>query len=260
MQFDSKGKFISVLSKRGNGPGEYESITDFDVLEDGNNNFEIWICDYKTIRKYTLVNEKWEKKENIEFPYVVNEFHIFDKNKILLLAGLNENSITLVNGKGQEIGSFLKREIPFLIMKPMQFIPFGSNIIFQKGISNSCVVFSPEDNSFQEKKIVEDSKFISEEKLLELFRKYNYAYLGKLRKYDYIRTIRKISNRILIEFKSNGKRFVLVRNGKQKAKVVQYSENKLSYLFSLNTSSSTNSFILVKDNPDFDKNPIIVEY
>lgn len=263
--FDNIGNFISSLNRMGNGPGEYTMITDFNVAVNEKNETEIWLSDFKKIRKYKHADGFWKECGVIEYPYAVNKFHIVDNNRILLLTGQNNNSITLSDSIGNEMKSYLKSEIPFLLFKPVQFIDFQSELIFQKGVSNECVRFSISDNTFRNSKIVNENKFISSHELLDLFSKYQYDYLGKLPQYSHIRTLRKVKNQILIEFFMDGKRHIsLFTNNKWNH--LSYDpksiidDNEIATLATIGVGDSPNSFILFKYTDEEEKNPQIIEY
>ena len=266
LQFDSNGKFVTVLDKQGNGPEEYTMINDFNLYVNNENEIEIWINDFSKLRKYKYANSSWTEFAKLEYPYVVNKFHIINKNKLLLLTGQNANCLTVSDGVGNEITTFMESKIPFLVFKPVQFINFSDDIIFQKGVSNGCVVFSTLDNTFKEQEIISQSSFLTSNQLLDLFETYEYDYLRELSNYSYIRTLRDIQKCTLIEFFMNGHRYVSVSTKHEGWKHLSYDpqsiqENKdLSCLSTIGIGDSADSFVMFKTNDNEDCNPIIIEY
>ncbi|ULB33758.1 MULTISPECIES: 6-bladed beta-propeller [Dysgonomonadaceae] len=265
LQFDNNGRFVSTLNKLGAGPDEYTMITDFACLINENNEIEIWISDFKKIRKYRKAVDSWEQFASIDYPYVINKIHIINDSHILLLTGQNDNCLTISNGKGEKISSYLKSEIPFMVFKPVQFVDFGQEIIFQQGVSNQCVIYSPFDNSFTERRIINEKRFLSSKMLQDLFSKYEYDYLKELPGYSYIRTLRKVKGQILIDFFMDKKRHVsfhadnVWRTFTYDPKDITENDD-LECLSTIGVGDGLTSFIMFKNNENEDENPIVVEY
>jgi|AGTN01.2.fsa_nt_gi hypothetical protein len=266
LQFNDEGKFISILDKLGNGPGEYTMITDFNIYTNNENETEIWLSDFSKLRKYQYINNSWNEFATIDYPYVINKFHIIDNKRLLLLTGQNDKCLTMSDHSGKEVYTYLKSEIPFMIFKPVQFIDFQSEIIFQMGVSNNCVRVSKSDNNFEETKILCEKKFISSENLLTLYTNYGYEYLGELSAYSYIRTLRRVKNQILVEYFTNNMRYVSVFTDNNGWKYISYhpkdinTDNNIFSLSTIGVGDSSENFILFKYSEDLDNNPIIVEY
>ncbi len=264
-QFNNNGRFISTLNRLGSGPDEYTMITDFAIHINEEDEVEIWISDFKKIRKYHKTTGSWEQFALIDFPYVINKFHIINENCILLLTGQNDNCLTVSDGKGKTISSYLKSEIPFMVFKPVQFVSFGQEIVFQLGVSNNCVRYSPVDNNFRKSRIVASNRFLSSKMLQELFSKYEYDYLKELSGYSYIRTLRQVKEQTLVEFFMNKKRHVSIYSNNawrsfayDPQDIIDYSE--IECLSTIGVGDGLTSFIMFKNNEDEDQNPIIVEY
>ena len=265
LQFNNNGRFISTLNKLGSGPDEYTMITDFAIHINEEDEAEIWISDFKKIRKYHKITGSWEQFALIDFSYVINKFHIINKNRILLFTGQNENCLTVSDGKGKRISSYLKSEIPYMVFKPVQFINFGQDIIFQQGVSNNCAKYSPIDDNFRKSKIVDSNKFLSSKILLQLFSRYEYDYLKELSGYSYIRTLRQVKEETLIEFFMNRKRHVSFFSNNA-WRFFAYNpqdiidNREIECLSTIGVGDGLTSLIMFKNNEDEDLNPIIVEY
>ena len=266
LQFSEDGKFVSSLNKRGAGPDEYTMITDFNIYINNEEEIEIWISDYNTIKKYRYINNLWKQFASINYSYVINKLHIINENSILLLSGQNKHSLTHSDGKGNEISSYFKSEIPFLIFKPVQFIKFQDEMIFQKGMSNGCVRFSLTENTYKENKIVCEDKFLSPIRLLDLFSEYEYDYLRQMSEYSYIRTLRQIEKQTLVDFYMNEQRHVSIYTNDIGWKTVSYNPREIlnnsdfQCLSTIGVGDGISSFIMFKYNENENENPIIVEY
>lgn len=57
IMFDADGNYLDKLSHHGGGPGEYERIADFDVV-DNNGHKEVWIANYGMILRYDAETKK----------------------------------------------------------------------------------------------------------------------------------------------------------------------------------------------------------
>lgn len=265
LQFDDNGRFISCLNKLGGGPDEYTVMTDFACHINKENEIEIWISDLKKIRKYRKKADSWEQFAFIDYPYIINKFHIINDDLLLLLTGQNDNCLTVSDGKGKTTSSFLKSEIPFMVFKPVQFVRFGQDIIFQEGVSNQCAVYSPSDNRFTERSIINEEGFLSSKMLQDLFSKYEYAYLKELSEYSYIKTIRQVKEQMLIDFFMDKKRHVSLysdnvwRTLTYDPKDVTGNED-LECLSTIGVGDGLTSFIMFKNSKNVDENPIVVEY
>src|SRR6056297_2096632 len=119
-QFDTMGRFISLLNKPGKGPEEYSRIEDFDIYMI-NGKPQLWLSDFSKIKIFEY-NINWELDTIITFPYVVNKFKRLKNGNILLMTGQNEKTLTLVDAKGEVVKTFLEKQIPFLTLKSVQFI------------------------------------------------------------------------------------------------------------------------------------------
>ncbi len=265
-QFDENGKFITALKKLGNGPGEYTMITDFNICINDEDEIEIWLSDFQKIRKYQYIHGFWKETSTINYPYVINKFYIINENKILLLTGQNSKCLTISDGKGKEITSFLKSEIPFMVFKPVQFINFSTGIVYQKGVSNDCVIFEDSSNTFKESEIVKQDDFLTSRQLKDLFLKYEYEYLRELSSLSYIRTIRQTNEQILLESYMDNNRHVSVYTKNAGWKHIIYNpkdidaNSEYSCLSTIGVGDGLTSFIMFKNSDNYNDNPILVEY
>lgn len=200
-RFDSEGRFISKLNHLGNGPGEYSYIGDFDVY-DVNGRKELWLCDFKSIMRYDVDSLKYVG--SIEFTYVVNKFIRYKEDRILLMAGQNENSLAVVDTSGNCLKEYLPKQVPFLSFRAVQFIPMGENILFQLGMSNSVVEFTPGSEEFQTKRLFEDNGLLTDSELVDLYERMEYDFLRELKNRKYVGHIRFTENRSHFTIRKEG--------------------------------------------------------
>ena len=73
LHFNEKGKFVSVLSKQGQGPEEYQRIEDFDICETEGTT-EIWISDNISLKVYDAADLSFKFK--IPYSYVIHKMKI----------------------------------------------------------------------------------------------------------------------------------------------------------------------------------------
>ena len=257
LHFDNNGKFISSIDKKGGGPGEYSMLSDFNVYS-RNGNIEIWICDFKTIRKYALSGNDWNHIENIDFEFVINKFHIIS-DKLLLLTGQNEETLMLTDITGKEISSTLKKEIPYIIERPVQFINFDSYFIFQLGISNEGVALDTRDFSFERQNITGNKQFFTSKNLLDLFDKLGQDYIAEIPKTNCIRGFSKINDNICLNYHYDGEHYIAInRNGVWKRMKVD-TNNNIS-ISTLTASESSDSFIRYEYPEDDNRNLVLHEH
>jgi len=258
LHFDNTGKFISSLDKRGGGPGEYTTILDFNVYNQ-NGNTELWICDFKRFRKYVLSDNSWNLAGNIDFDFVIHKFKIISDEHILLVTGQNEESLMLADINGKPLRTFLKKEIPFLTFKFVEFVNYNSYIVFQLGPSNEGVAFCSKDFSFEYVNIANNKQFLSSKNLLKLFDRFGQAYLGELSNTNCIRDFGEINDTIWLEYFYHGVRFVAVsKNGVWKKIKVDIKNNFPTATFGV--AESNDSFILHEYPEDDNLNLILYEY
>ena len=258
LHFDYNGNFISSLDKKGGGPGEYTMLADFSVCN-RNGKPEIWICDFKSIRKYLLSGSDWNFIENIEFEFVINKFNIISDNRILFVTGQNKESLMLTDITGKQLGSFLKKKIPFLAMRPVQFVDYDSCLIFQLGVANEGAALDIQKNSFEIINITNNEYFFTAKKLLNLFDKLGQDYIREIPEINCIRGFSKINDNILLDYHYDGERFVAVsQNGVWNRMKVDINSNPSISTFC--ASESFDSFIRFEYHDDDSQNLVLYEH
>jgi hypothetical protein len=258
LHFNRQGKYLSSLDRRGGGPGEYAMLSDFDLYGTGDST-EIWLCDVDRIRKYALTDGEWHFKDQLKFDFTVNKFKIVDEY-ILLLTGQNEASLTLTDMKGKPAGDYLKKEIPFLVFKPVQFIRYDSCLVFQLGASNEAVLFHTGEHVFSHARIVNE-RFLSSAELLDMYKKWGYDYVRELSQTRCIRNFHKINGMTWIEYYQGGERFIAAGNGNVwKRMKVSVGKDEVSSMATAGLSDTSDSFIIIRYPSDDNLNITVVEY
>lgn len=204
-KFDNQGAFISSLNRKGQGPEEYHRIEDFDTYEiDGET--EVWISDNKSLKIYDANDFKF--KYQIPYPFVIHKFKRLKNSNILLVTGQNDNILTITDKKGNIISENLKKEIPFIMFRPIQFIEYNSEYIFQLGISNSYISFNQETEEFQKGFLSKEKSFISAKELINLFEKNGIDYLREINKSSYINNLIVLNNNTWVHSFHMGKNYL----------------------------------------------------
>lgn len=211
-RFDSNGKFVSSLSRLGAGPEEYLRIEDFDVCEvDGKT--EVWISDNHNLKIYDASTFSFKYK--ISFPYMIHKFKRIDSSRILLVTGMNNHILTLTDEHGVLISEYLQKEIPFIMFRPVQFVSYDSNYIFQLGIANAYVEFDTGTNSFNEGVFSGSKDFLGKSELLSLFESDGTDFIRRANDGVYINSVVKSNDNTWLLINNNRKRYITkYANGK----------------------------------------------
>lgn len=203
--FDKDGKFVSSLNRQGQGPEEYPRIEDFDVCEaDGKT--EVWISDNKSLKVYDATDFSFKRK--ITYPFVIHKFKKMENSHVLLVTGQNENILTLVDKEGKIIAEYLKKEIPYIMFRPVQFVAYGSSYLFQLGISNTFVSFNPQTEQFRMGHYVGGNEYLSEKQLLEIFQTHGIDFIMEANQKNYINNLVTLGNTLWIQTHQNGKNYL----------------------------------------------------
>jgi len=133
-KYDSTGKYITTIGKRGKGPGELEGARSLLVL-----NNHLFVSDLSNVRItiFDLIGNFIKQiKETIFSPLMltgqmyhrnVNTFY-FLKN--ISTAGFFEHSIIKFNTKNNSITTIFHRDIPFTFYNAYTFFPINNIVIF----------------------------------------------------------------------------------------------------------------------------------
>lgn len=224
--FNRNGEFINKLGKLGSGPEEYLRIEDFDVYNI-NGEKEIWIADNQGIKIYQEADGAYIRE--IRFPSIIYRFKRIENDHILLVTGQDEYILTLADSEGKVLSNYLKREIPFIMFRPVQFVKNQSEYLYQLGISNRFVAFDTQTEQFRMGRFVESNRYLSDRQLLELFQVKGQAFIIEANQRDYINNIVTLDSSIWIQTHQGEKNFLTKIEG----------EKAISTVFSYGTFLST---------------------
>ena len=213
LHFDERGKFVSVLNKRGGGPDEYSYINDFDIYTiDGK--AEIWIADNQTIKIYNT--EDWTFQKKLSFPLIINKFRRISKEEILIMSGQNEKSLFIASEEGEIKQSFLEKEIPYLLFRAVQFKQDQQNsYYFQLGVSNQYVAYHANTHSFEYGSFFGTNNLLTADMLKDLFDKYGQSFIAYFKDYDHIQSFMSANGNTWFYIKSRGKNILTKVNHEQ---------------------------------------------
>lgn len=124
------------------------------------------------------------------------------------MTGLSDYSLTLTDKNGKIISEYLKKEIPFLMFRPVQFVACNSEYIFQLGISNAFIAFNPETEAFRKGLFTNDPAFLSQNRLLELFGKLGTDFIRKANEGTYISNFIALHNTVWIHTSHQRKNYL----------------------------------------------------
>lgn len=212
LHFNEKGKFVAVLNKLGQGPEEYHRIEDFDVY-DINGQTEVWISDNQSLKIYDAFDFSFKYK--IPYSFMIHKFKRLANSHILLVTGQSENILTLTDKKGNVLSEYLKKEIPFIMFRPIQFVAYESNYLYQLGISNAYIVLDPKTETFRKGQFSNDNSYLSDKQLLELFNTHGTDFIMEANKGSYINNILTLRDIIWIQTYNAGKNYLTKIQGKQ---------------------------------------------
>ena len=273
LHFNKQGKFIASLNRMGQGPEEYIRIEDFDVYEI-NGRTEIWVADNKNLKVYDAYNGSFLYK--ISYPFAIYRFRRMENNHILLLTGQNEYSLTLTDENGRVLSEYLKKEVPYLMFRSVQFVRCGSRFLYQLGISNAYVMFDPQKETFSKSVFTKEKPYLTDNQLLKLYETQGVNFIQEANKGTYICNIIPLNETIWAEIRHDNKNYITkIQNSNITSTEFAYG----TFLSSISVGDSDNSLLLylmpeqLSDNekPLYDKegneikcemddNPIIVEF
>ena len=248
--YDEDGHFLFVLNKLGKGPGEYVYIGDFDVYT-VNTSTEIWLCDHSSIKIYSGIDGNYLR--SINFNYVVNKFKKVG-NRILLLTGQSDKVLTLTDTEGKEQKKFLEKEHYNIIFRSVQFIPQDNDFIYQIGLSNMCVKYIQDNESFEEVPLYTGvSNILTLNVCRDLFKKYETNYLSRIPDYTVIRGLHFFEDKAVAILNKQGKSFFCKVTPQQSTTIqfapahhvtndITHSEN-MDFLYALGIADSDDSLL-----------------
>ncbi len=271
--FDREGRYLSKLSRLGRGPGEYLSIGDFEVHPNGGRT-ELWICSRDKMMIYDC--ENWQLIREMTFPFMINKFKRFPDNTLLLMTGQSDESLTLVDQQGKILNTYLSKSVPFLSMRPVQFIPYEDRVLFPLGVSNDFVSYDWRKKEFGRGQFVRNNNMLSANQLSDLYQEWGEDYPIELKNKTYVGNVRYYNEKLFLTFYDAGDRYLLVYNDDSrtiqccmfspKSKVPNNinGTNNLNFISYMIYGDSDDSLLMVMESESDDinqvPNPAILEY
>lgn len=151
--FDNKGKAITTIGKRGQGPEEYLSITDFSIDNAGNIYFIDGVLD-----ELFIFDHEFKFKTRKKLPFEVDILHILDNGNILWgLCSWNEKECkgmktALTDEHLNIIHSAIHYDEyfdPSYMISWYKFIETEEHLIYNQPIDNNIYLFN-KDGEFKE--------------------------------------------------------------------------------------------------------------
>lgn len=144
--FDNKGKAITTIGKRGQGPEEYLSITDFSIDNTGNIYFIDGVLD-----ELFIFDRNFKFKERKKLPFEADILHVLDNGNILWgLCSWNEKACkgmktALTDEHLNIIHSAIKYDEyfdPSYMISWYKFIETEKHLIYNQPIDNNIYIFN----------------------------------------------------------------------------------------------------------------------
>lgn len=149
--FDSTGLFINKIGRIGQGQGEYSSISDYDVFENGN----IAILD---INKLLLYDKYGIYIKTVPLDIIGFNIKIVNEDRILLYSSGEKYVIYEINISGKIINKKIESLQSMRLGRNIAFITYGYNkVITQIGRSNDFVFYNFNNNEFSFSKLLSDN-------------------------------------------------------------------------------------------------------
>jgi len=168
--FDKNGSFIQHLNKRGMGPGEYSSISDYDVLDNGT----VVILD---VNKLHFYDKDGYFQKTVPLNLSIFNLKVISKESILLFSSGEPYFIYETDLSGKIKQQYYKNDQSTALGRNIVFIPLGNEqIIVQLGRSNDFILYDKPSNHFEEIRLVQDD-ILSYNRENDLIDQYGFKYL-----------------------------------------------------------------------------------
>lgn len=174
---------------------------------------EVWISDNQSLKVYDAFDFSFKYK--IPYSFMIHKFKRLENSHILLVTGQSENILTLTDNRGNVLSEYLKKEIPFIMFRSIQFVAYGSNYLYQLGISNAYITFDPKTETFREGQFLKDNSYLSDKQLLELFSTYGTDFIMEANKGSYINNVLGMRDIVWIQTCNSGKNYLTKVQGEQ---------------------------------------------
>ena len=275
LRFDEEGHYINKLSRAGNGPEDYTSIFDFDIVTNGPE--EIWISTIGGIKIYDAKTVSY--KRTIAINSYVNQFKYLNKNTILTVTP-EDSVFNVCNIDGSVRFKYMKKDLANSGLKPNQFFVYNNKVIYQLDNTQCGVAYSAESDSMYYQDILECNEALLTPAInRSYYEKYGYEdqYEKIKEEYIFLSTVRTLGDDVLMTKFYPDKEKVIVIGNKEGLKGYTYGKDatlendiiprkNLNFLSSIICCEGDNSFIFMipaetisKDKIKDDDNPWLLE-
>lgn len=217
--FDSTGLFIKKIGKIGQGPGEYSSISDYDVFENGN----IAILD---INKLLLYDKYGIYIKTVPLDITGFNIKIINEDRILLYSSGEKYVIYEFNMSGRIINKKIESLQSTRLGRNIAFTIYGHNkIITQIGHSNDFVFYNCDNNEFSFSKLLSDN-ILTASREEDLIKNNGLRYLNTLPDLKFIDGVAGCNTHLLFACGSTNDDF--------SAQILNVDEKKIQHVISKN--------------------------
>lgn len=226
IMFDAAGNYIGKLSHQGGGPGEYDYISDFDIVNYKGQK-EIWIPNFNEILRYAVDSKNYIGKINLKSEnskFGLRE--IFYTNDSSILVTTNDSLyFKVIDDKGNIRREFMEIDFANSASSAIAFHRLGNLVFNQIDGTNEAAVYYIDADTFGLRPIVNpNDKFVTMKANTEA-----YESQGMTGQYKYIRenyinimSLAAHENKVLINFSTpEGKKYLGVsKDGKTKFYII----------------------------------------
>ena len=277
LQFNQEGRYINKLSSIGNGPNEYPSIFDFDVLTI-NGEDEIWISTSGGIKIYDAETTLFKRKISINGH--VNQFKYVNDHTILVVTP-EDYIFKVCDINGIVRSQFIKKDLANSCQKFNQFFSINNLIVYQLDDTQQGVVYNEKTDSMYLQNILEATETILTPQInRDYYKRYGYTEQSKnvRENYSCLSTVRIIGDNVLLTIFSPNEKKEMIIGKKGEYTVYPYEENgviendivptdDLRFLSTIICSNGDDSFIFMipassinkKEKVNEDDNPWLLE-
>lgn len=277
LHFNQEGHYINKLSSIGNGPNEYPSIFDFDVLTI-NDEDEIWISTSGGIKIYDVETTLFKRKISIDGH--VNQFKYVNESTILAVTP-EDFIFKVCNMDGTIRSQFIKKDIANSGQKFNQFFAINNLIVYQLDDTQQGVVYNEKTDSMYYQDILEATKTILTPQInRDYYERDGYTEQSKNVRDNYscLSTVRTIGDNVILTIFSPNEKKEMIVGKRGEYTIYPYGENSiiendivptedLRFLSTIICSNGDDSFLFMiptisidkKENVNEDDNPWLLE-
>lgn len=269
LMFGLTGQFKGRLSKVGAGPGEYASLSDFDVLPDLD---EIWVSSSKKIYRYRISTSDFIG--SIPLSFYANKFKYLGNNEFIAMTP-DEKVFNICSTDGAVLKSFMDNDVANSGLSTVMFLRIDGCIASPVADTNSAACYDPRTHEFSMREILPENNenIVTMEINRTMYDSYGEMEFSSevMESYAGIISFRKIGNQSIMSLRYPGiKNAVAICNGAATKEYIVWPDNEnvitddifgstdASYMLSFSSCESDDSFMFLVGNQDPDLNPYIV--